>query len=143
MGQLQEIEPKLVDLGYQIIAVSADRPSKMQETYSKHKFQYKIYSDSSANAAAAFGLAYRVEDDYVSKLKGFGMDLQAASGTPENILPVPAVFIIDPDGTIKFEYVNPTYQIRIHPDVLLAAAKAEKELMEKEKEEQKNQNNSE
>jgi len=121
----------LVDLGYQIIAVSSDRPSKMRETYEKYQYKFEVYSDSSATASAAFGIAFKVADDYVERVKSFNIDLEAASGNKQHILPVPSVFIVDPDGMIKFEYVNPNYKVRIHPEVLLAAAKAEAEAAEK------------
>ncbi len=39
-------------------------------------------------------------------------------------LPVPAVFLIGRDGTIKFVYANPDYKIRLKAAVLLAAARA-------------------
>jgi len=38
-------------------------------------------------------------------------------------LPVPSVFIIDENGIIKFEYVNPNYKERISGKLLLQAAK--------------------
>jgi peroxiredoxin len=133
LGQLQGIEPELIELGYQILAVSADRPSSMKATYQEHDFKYKLFSDSAAVAAAAFGIAYYVPDEYVERVKQFNIDIEAASGNKEHILPVPSVFILDYDGMIKFEYVNPNYKVRIHPEVLLAAARAEMEFMELEK----------
>jgi peroxiredoxin len=39
-------------------------------------------------------------------------------------LPAPATFLIGSDGIIRFEYTNPDYKVRLHPDVLLAAANA-------------------
>ncbi|HRN25423.1 MAG: hypothetical protein IT276_02225 [Ignavibacteriaceae bacterium] len=38
------------------------------------------------------------------------------------LLPVPAVFIVDQDAIIQFEYVNPDYKVRLDKDVLLKAA---------------------
>jgi hypothetical protein len=34
------------------------------------------------------------------------------------------VFLVGRDGTIHFSYVNPNYQVRLAPEVLLAAARA-------------------
>jgi hypothetical protein len=39
-------------------------------------------------------------------------------------LPAPAVFIVSGKGQILFQYVNPDYKVRLHPEILLAAAKA-------------------
>jgi hypothetical protein len=40
------------------------------------------------------------------------------------VLPAPSTFIIGTDGIINFQYTNPDYKVRLHPDVLLAAARA-------------------
>ncbi len=40
------------------------------------------------------------------------------------LLPVPAVFLVNTDGIIQFQYVNPNYTVRLKKEVILAAAKA-------------------
>ncbi len=121
--QLQNIEPQLIQLGYQIIAISPDLPIKLAQTIRKHKLNYLLLSDSKMKAARAFGIAFRVAEK-ARKRNNFDRDLEDASGEKHHLLPVPAAFIIGTDGIIKFEYVNPNYTVRIKPDLLLAAAKA-------------------
>lgn len=125
LGELGSIEDTLIEMGYQIIAISADRFEKLDETINKHQANYTLLSDSEAEASQAFGLAYRASDEYVEKLKGYNMDIEEASGNEAHILPVPAAFIVGTDGIIKFEYVNPDYKVRVKADLILAAAKAE------------------
>lgn len=96
----------------------------MREVLKNGERGYTLLSDTLLVTARAFGLAYRVDDDTVERLKGFHIDLEAASGETHHLLPVPAVFLTGTDGTIRFEYVNPDYKVRLDPDVLLAAAKA-------------------
>ncbi len=74
-------------------------------------------------AAQAFQVAYRVDEDTLSALKKYGVDLEEASGENHHQLPVPAVFIAGTDGVIQFTYANPDYTVRITPDMLLAVAK--------------------
>ena len=124
MGQLHTIEARLLELGYRLIAVSADRPAKLRESLEKHHINYLLFSDSSMTAAQALGLAFKVDDKTVERYKKLGIDLEEASGEKHHILPVPAAFVLDADGTIKFEYVNPNYKVRVDPEVLLTAAKA-------------------
>ena len=50
--------------------------------------------------------------------------LEGSSGETHHVLPAPATFIIGTDGIIQFQYTNPDYKVRLHPDVLLAAARA-------------------
>lgn len=40
------------------------------------------------------------------------------------VISVPAVFLVGPDGRVRFQYVNPDYKVRLDPHVLIAAAEA-------------------
>ncbi len=121
--QLQDIKPKLAQLGYQLIAISPDRPAKLGQTIQKHKLEYLLLSDSKMIGAQAFSIAFKV-DDKTLEHKNFSRTLENASGEKHHLLPVPAAFVVGTDGIIKFEYVNPNHLVRIKPGLLLAAAKA-------------------
>ena len=124
LKQLVDVESHLLTLGYQLLAISTDKPEKLQETLTKDKLNYTLLSDSKMIACSAFGIAFKVEEQLVQKYKGYDIDLEAASGEMHHLLPVPSVFIVGADGIIKFSYVNPNYKVRLDPDVMLAAAKA-------------------
>ena len=119
LGKLKEIETPLTKIGYQILAVSADRPDKVKETIDKHNMHYTLLSDNDMAGARALGIAFRLDDTIYEKYNGYGIPIEE-----HRQLPVPSVFIIGTDGVIKFEYVNPDYRVRLEPDVILAAAKA-------------------
>jgi len=123
LSELQDVEADLLALGYNIIAISMDKAANLSVSKDKHKLNYKLYSDSKAYASKSFGIAFTVEPTEINKLKSYNMDLEASSGETHHILPVPSVFIIDENGIIKFEYVNPNYKERISGKLLLQAAK--------------------
>jgi peroxiredoxin len=104
LAQLQELLPKLQLHGYQILALTPDPPADLGVAAQEHKLTFTLLSDGDLQAARAFGVAFQTE-----------------GSSP---LPVPAVFIADTKGQIKFQYVNPDIRVRLDPDVLLAAAKA-------------------
>lgn len=121
-NELQKVEDGLLKLGYKIIAVSMDSPENLRATLDKYNMKYELYSDSKANAVKEFGIAFKVDDDYINKLKSYGMDLEESSGETHHILPVPSVFIVDNKGIIQFEYVNPDYKVRIGGKLLFETA---------------------
>jgi peroxiredoxin len=123
LGQLQTIEKKLLKLGYQIIAVSPDKPENLNSSIEKQQLEYTLLSDSAMSAAQAMGIAYRVDDMTFKRLNEYGIDIEESSGQKHHLLPVPAVFLIDKNGTIKFQYVNPNYKTRLDPEILMVAAK--------------------
>lgn len=124
MAQLQEAHSQLADLGYQILAVSPDNPEYLQASKQEKDLSYTLLSDSDMEASKAFGLAFKVDSATVERYKNNGMDLEERSGHEHHLLPAPAVFLVNPDGLITFQYVNPDYKTRIKSEVLLSAAKA-------------------
>lgn len=122
LADLNNIENDLHELGYQMIAISIDKPEKLKESLDKHQLSYTLLSDSKAEASTAFGLAFKVADDYNKMLLSHNMNLEEASGEKHHILPVPAVFLVDKEGVIQFEYVNPNYKVRLKSEILLKVA---------------------
>jgi peroxiredoxin len=128
LGQLQSIESSLETLGYRIVAVSPDKPEQLRVTTEKQTLGYTLVSDSEAAGIKAFGIAFRVDDRTFKRYKDeLQIDLEGYSGAKHHLLPVPAVFIIGRDGRVLFQYVNPDFTVRLHPEILLAAAKAHAE----------------
>ena len=123
MGALKAAEPKLLAMGYEIFFLSTDRPQILYSSLKEPDIHYTLLSDSRMNAAHAFGLAYRLDDATYEKYKSFGLDLEATTGETHHELPVPAVYIIDRQGQIRFAYTNADYKVRLGTEPLLAAAR--------------------
>lgn len=123
LGKLATAEPELVKLGYQVLAVSPDAPEALQASLDKGGYKYQLLSDSDMALSKAFGLAFRVDDPTVKKYEGFGIDLAKASGRDHHLLPVPAVYLVDQKGNIRFAHWNPDYKKRLDPNELLDAAR--------------------
>jgi len=126
LQSLGGIEDDLNKAGAQLVAISMDQPSKLKETPDRNKLHYRLLSDSDAVAAKAFGIAFKVDDATVEKYKGYGINLDAASGNDHHILPYPAVFVADTSGKIRFAHVNPDYKMRLEPKKILEAVQAAK-----------------
>lgn len=123
LAELQKIEAQIRDLGYQVIAISPDKPENLKASISKNDLNYTLMSDSPMNVTRAFGLAFKVDEATVKRYKDVGIDLEADSGYDHHLLPAPAVYIVNTEGRVRFNYVNPNYKERINGDILLTAAK--------------------
>jgi len=127
LSELRLAEQQLEEMGFDIWFVSIDKPELLLASLDDPAIGYTIYSDSSLDATRAFGLAFRVDDELNERYLGFGIDLEKASGEDHHVLPAPATYIIGTDGIINFAYINPDYKVRLHPEVLLAAARVYKQ----------------
>jgi peroxiredoxin len=124
LGELRKAERELISMGYDVLFLSADRPEALRPSLKEKDLNYTLLSDAQMNAARAFGIAFRVDDATVQKYKQYNIDLEAASGATHHELPVPAIFIIDRSGVIRFAHWDPDYKVRMKGDEILTAARA-------------------
>ena len=121
LKDLAGIEEDLNKAGAQLLAISMDTPAKLKATPARDQLHYRLLSDSDAVAIKAFGIAFKVDDATVEKYKGYGINLDAASGKDHHLLPHPAVFVANTNGVIRFAHVNADYKVRLEPKKILAA----------------------
>ena len=127
MAGLIDVEQRILDMGYQIIAISPDAPDRLQEQKTETGFDVVRLSDAKLHAIRGFGLGYFVPETEASKYRDtLGATLTTLEGTERVVLPVPAAFIVDTSGVIQFQYVNPNYKVRVQPQLLYYAARLTK-----------------
>jgi peroxiredoxin len=117
MSGLQGIVKDLTDSGYQLLAISPDKPEELAKSIDKHTLTYTLLSDSDGTAIKAFGLAFGAAPAQFALLEQY-------SGEKTHILPVPAVYILGTDGAIKFVHYDPDFKTRMDPAKILEQAKA-------------------
>lgn len=117
LSALAEAEKQILDLGYQVIAVSPDAPENLKITEEKDKVKYTLLSDSKGEFIKAFGIAFEAPENYKSVINVH------SKGVNTNFLPVPSVFVVNTDGEILFEYVSPDFKHRITAELLVSVLK--------------------
>jgi len=137
-AQLQELRnvlPKIKASGLDVLFLSGDRPEILYSNLQQEvqgvveELDYTILSDADMNMGRAFGLAFRVHDDIISKYQSRDWDLDESSMEKQKALSVPAVYLIRKGGEITFAYANPDYRIRLPADEV---KKAVDQLLEEE-----------
>ena len=118
LSGLVDIEQQILDLGYQIVAVSPDDYRNLKNTEEKDKIKYQVLSDKNGAFIKEIGIAFQTP----SAIKGY-VGTQGQKGETATVLPVPTVLIVTTKGEIVFEYINPNYKQRISGDMLLAVLK--------------------
>jgi peroxiredoxin len=124
LSGLQQVHDQLRELGFQVIAISPDPPEKLRETIQKNALGFTLLSDNGFAAATAFGLAFRLDPETEAKYQEYKIPLYSLEGQAEHLLPVPAVFLVSPEGVITFAHSDPDYTVRLDPAQLLEAAQA-------------------
>ncbi|NCF49984.1 redoxin domain-containing protein [Gammaproteobacteria bacterium] len=129
LSELHAVMPEIQSLGFDVLFLSGDRPELLYASLKNETQEdieglgYRIYSDADAQAAMAFGIAFRVSDRTVNRRHEKGEDIQESSMLRHGILPVPAIFAIDSDGVIAYSFVEADYKVRLPADELLEAVR--------------------
>ncbi|WP_082333705.1 peroxiredoxin-like family protein [Mangrovimonas sp. TPBH4] len=123
LGALAEAEKEILDLGYQIIAISPDHFKNLRPTVFTHAMKYQVYADPDAKLIQEVGIGF--ETPGMAKMYIANKTKMDAT----EVLPVPSVFVLNTSGDILFEYINPNYKVRLSTPLLLAVLETLKEDM--------------
>lgn len=114
LADLAKIEDQIIALGYQIVAISPDDFENVEDLEDKLDVKYKIYSDKKAAVIQSLGIGYQASDKTQQYISG------VTKGETTKVLPVPALFVIDKNSEVLFEYLKPDITKRIPGKLLLS-----------------------
>ena len=129
LSELRHVIGEIDALGVDVLFLSGDRPELLYRSLKEETQQdiagldYQILSDADAQAAIAFGIAFKAPQKAIDGRGEKGDDIMDSSMAIHGVLPVPSVFAVDKDGMIAFAYSNADYKVRLPAAELLAVAK--------------------
>jgi peroxiredoxin len=106
------------------LAVSPQIPDESLTLTEKHDLTFDVLSDIGSDTAKQYGLAFDLPEDLAAVYDNLGFDLQRVNGGHPRSLLLPATYVIDRDGTIRWAFVNTDYTTRAEPPDVLAALDA-------------------
>lgn len=128
LSELKDVLAKIDALGVGVLFLSGDRPELLYKSLSRETqddiagLNYTILSDADAQAAIAFGIAFKASQRTIDRRQQKGEDIGESSMLRHGVLPMPSVFAVDRDGIIAFAYSNPDYKVRLPAEELLQVA---------------------
>jgi peroxiredoxin len=114
--QLDDLRNK----GAGLVAISPQTPHNSLATVDKNQLSFPVLSDSSLEAARAFGVAFTLPPELVDLYGSVGNDLPLLNGNGLWVLPVPATYVIDCDARIAYAHVEADYRERAEPSEVVA-----------------------
>lgn len=124
MQAYQSILADLRAAGARLVAVSAETPDNSLSTAEKLALEFDVLSDAGNRLARSYGLVFRLPDALRPYYDRIGLSLEVRNGDSSWELPMPATFVVDRAGTIRFAHADADYTRRVEPDRLLAAVRA-------------------
>jgi len=123
MQALQAALPEIEQAGASLIAIAPELPEHAGQTRDKGNLTFPLLHDRDNTLARQCGLVFTLADMLRPVYEGFGIDLQKSQGNDSFELPVPATYIVRPNGVIAFAFVDVDYTRRVEPDRIVEILK--------------------
>jgi peroxiredoxin len=121
---LNAVLPEARANGAAIVVISPQLPNFLSDLKQASKLGFDLLHDAGNKVAEAFGLAMSLPDDLIAVYRKIGVDLEKFNGDTEWRLPIPARFLLDAAGIVRWAEADPDYTTRPEPEETLAALRA-------------------
>jgi peroxiredoxin len=121
MDALIEACPRIVAEGAQLMLVSPQGPTEGLLGRGAPVDGLTILQDPMNGVGLQYGLIFRMPDVLREALQALGVDLSHIYGTDAWLLPIPATYVIRPDGIIAISHIDPDFTQRLDPEHIIAA----------------------
>lgn len=120
----EAVLPQMTALGARLVAISPQLPDGSLSTAERNGLTFDVLSDLGNAAARSFGLVYALPDELRAALASNNKALPGINGDDSWELPVPATYVIAPEGRVALASLDVDYRRRLAPEDILAALSA-------------------
>lgn len=126
----RDLVPRVRAAGALLVAISPQTTRQSDFMAQQHGLNYPLLQDANCSVAAQFGIAYPVsglmQQYYRSILVNLpfinsGKNVMAPPDSSVWHLPLPATFVLDRDGRVRFAEAHADFRVRPEPEDVLAA----------------------
>lgn len=122
MAGLAAIEARVAPFG--LVGISPERQPFTRALRHEADAGFPFLTDLESGYALSVNLAIWIDDVLASLIGRAGSDIPGYNGSLGWILPIPAIFVVDRDGTIVARHVDPDYRRRMELEDIVAALDA-------------------
>ena len=106
------------------MAIAPETPDNSLSTQEKNDLSFEVLSDIGNQVARELGLVFTLPEYLRPVYQSFGIDVAAHNGDENFELPVPATYVVTPEGKIVHHFVNVDYKQREDPENILAVLRS-------------------
>ncbi|MCB1158583.1 MAG: AhpC/TSA family protein [Leptospiraceae bacterium] len=110
---LQQALPEIKKLGAQLVAISPESPDNSLTTKEKNELEFQVLWDQENIIGKEYGIVFEYPEYLVEAYRSFGLSIALRNGSSRHQLPIPATFVLDQDGIIRFVFAEEDYTLRV------------------------------
>jgi peroxiredoxin len=104
-----------------LVAVTPETGGRALLAKQNHHAGFEVLSDVDCGLGLSCGVVFRISEPYRLLLLKYGTDLGERHGNDAWFLPLPATFVVDRGGMVRWRFVNLDFTERAEPADILAA----------------------
>jgi peroxiredoxin len=116
---LQAIHDQILANGGTLITVSPEYAEFSKDVSEKLGLTFPVLEDTNSRVAEEYGLQFELPGDLRELYRQFGNDLEHFNTHGRWELPLPATFVVDREGIVRYRAVNADYTHRPEPQAAL------------------------
>jgi peroxiredoxin len=114
----------LRERGALVVGISPQTQRQSDFTAGQHTIPFPLLTDQGCAVAEKFGLAWTLPDYLQRYYRGILLNIPFINGDESWKLPVPATYVISPEGKVLYAEAHADFRVRPEPDDVLRALAA-------------------
>jgi peroxiredoxin len=111
---------ELAAVGGRFVAITGEVGGRAEDLRRALNLDSEILCDVDHGLALELGLAFYLGDELRNMYLERGLNLSEVYGTDSWFLPIPATYVLDTSGIIRFAYADPDFRARAEPGDVMA-----------------------
>ena len=120
---LHHARPEIEYSGAQLLAITPESPENIVQTVRKGALDYRVLHDVNSEVARAFGIAVNLSEYMRAFYRSLGLNLSLRNADVIVRLPLPATYLIHPNYSVQYAFVDEDYTQRAEVADVLASLK--------------------
>ena len=104
LARLQDSLSFITEKGATLLAITPEQAEGIAKTTEKTKAEYSILHDEGLKIMKAYDVAFELQENTITRYKNAGLDVEKNNGANGKYLPVPAVFVVDQEQTVRYRF---------------------------------------
>lgn len=119
INALKNALPEISAAGAQLVTITPQTPDKSLEQISKSNLTFEVLSDIENKLAKECGLVFTLAAELRPIYEAWQLDIPGHNGDETFELPIPATYIVDKAGVIRYSFIDMDYTSRAEPNIII------------------------
>lgn len=120
----RDLYPALRERGSLVVGVSPQTQRQSDFTASQHAVPFPLLVDAGCAVAQQFGLVWTAPEYLQKYYRSILLNIPFVNGEESWRLPIPATYVLAPDGTVLFAEAHADFRVRAEPEEVLSVLPA-------------------